>query len=324
MFTWAILVSAALTLQAPPDKAIATAPLPPDSSKVNVSIRMVEGAVIAPRLPVLVEIKVTNTTGEDADIPAPTLSSREEVFNTLDLLYARDAAIPLNRIRFATPDFSPYKENATHEPPALMRLAPGESWSARVPVSHDWDVDVPRPLTRAGVLVLQARLCALEWDADAKSWRVDRENGRLSNRLEIEIPKSAGADATILRALERRPRPWLLANPAALDDLIDDDGIYNFCDKLVRTRPASIYSLYAEAALAHMTAWGDRSITAGSAARQPDWPGAIEMATKLAKDNRIAIQDDLRDLVKRIEARQKMAAESAAAPAKDDGSTGKQ
>jgi len=302
MFSMIALIGCLLCSQAAPQPP---APLPADApfaaaalGSVQLQLTLDRPELVSPRLPAPLTLTARNIGGEPIDVPIPSFSSQHGPLNTVDLYAARDAAASLERVRFVVPDFSPCKEGLQPPQPQLMRLNPGHSHAFSVPLSYDWDLDLPRPLIEVGSLRVQARLHPLV-PAAGGGWRIDRDAGVASNTLTIQIPAPAGADAEVYRALKRRPRPWLLAAPEVMAQMPDEDGLMRFADKLEEQHPASIYNLYARAARSQMLAAGELRLNQRHL-RRPDLDAAARLADEVERDPRWFMAQRMEPMRERI------------------------
>jgi len=279
---------------------------PAAAQQLQLTIRLADGKPLLPRLPVLLEITLTNPTGDTLIVPAPTPSTRDNPNTTLDVLVARDNA-DLRRIDQVLPDFGPYKENASAPDPEALRLAPGAQVTTHVPVSYDWDIDRPRPITDPGTLTFQARLHTPT--RILGDWSVDRDAGLQSNQLTVTIPEPTGHERAVYQALMRLPRPWLFAAPTVLDHAHAHEA-FDFAQRVVLKHPDTTYALYARAALAHMHAAGSHDAMHPEHHREAAPRTAEHFANQVLADPRYAPADDLRALKTRIAQQRKMQKQS--------------
>jgi hypothetical protein len=265
--------------------------------RAEIQLQVIKTSPMLPRLPILVEVVISNPSAQDILIPLPTLSARENPYNTLDILSVRgrDTGTP-GRTKYLIPTFTPWKEGLPPERPRLMRLRPNQSWSARIPVSCDWQGEDPKVIVDVGTLQLSAKLCAVERDPDGQ-WVVRRDQGKTSNVLRVEVPEPAGEDAAALTELMRRERSWLLCAPQAADHLTHGKD-FQFLQEFAARHPRSAYALYAKAVLAHMLAWGDRLDLHPS--RPPDLVSALRLLDEMLSDPRFLLRDDANELRRKL------------------------
>lgn len=210
----------------------------------------------APRLshvPILIQVTITNTTNGDVVVPEPTFSTRDNPYNTIDLLFG-STADSLERVEYLIPNLAPWKEGLAPEAPGERALDAGESIVLEVAVSYSWRPDREALLVDSGTWYLQARYCALRTTTDG-AVDMDRENGLLSNRIQVEVQAPEGAEAAALKTLRTSERPWLLAHPAAVMHVSQNSDFRRFQE--IANMGAGEYSRHAAAVVAYMYAEGN-------------------------------------------------------------------
>lgn len=255
-----------------------------DLSRAVVGVRLVSRAPVQPRLPVLMEVTVTNPTATELKLPAPTLATKEGPNNTLDLYYAHNGGAP-QRIRFVVPDFSPWKEGIVPAAPAFRAFRPREVWSTTIPVSFDWQGE-PKPIVEIGSLQISARLCAVVQRGGGLI--VDRDLGVNSAVLVIEVREPAGNEKAALDDVRKLDRSWLLATPESATYLMDspvETSIRGFS----RKHPSTLYGRHAAVAEA-------RFIIANRTSSQQDLSLAAQYLNEALADPRFVLQDIVREL----------------------------
>lgn len=253
-----------------------------------------------PDLPVLLSVTLTNTSDSDAVIPALSLSSRENPYNTLDLFVASDDN-PLQRVNYTVPNFSPWKEGISPQLPEMVTLAAGESWYRNLVLSHDWKVEPLESLVRGDTLHIQALFCGMG-DVDDVENVIDRNDGLSSAMLSLPIAPLNAQDANALAKLRKLDRPWLVSHPAAVAHVPQGKDFRGFQD-LARMPGNSPYSRYAQMVVAYMLAQGNELDLRGGRPPQPQvarlW---VQKAMKSAgpadmHPEWIALTDELNQLI---------------------------
>ena len=241
---------------------------PTDLASAAVTVRAVAGLPASPRLPVMLEITVSNPTNRDLIIPMPTLSDRDNPWNTLDIVYSR-AGLPEVRVSHLVPVFGAWKEGL--EPPfaTLARFAPNSQWVIRVPLSYDWLSESPAPVIEAGSIRVRASLCATVRDAKG-NLIVDRSRCKDSQPLTISVAPAVGTDASAIAELLKTTSPWAISAPESGDYLSISSHLEPF-ESFATRYASSAYGPYAKALLAHLhmsnRAPGSRSPSPGSVSR---------------------------------------------------------
>jgi len=268
---------------------------PIDLESVEVKLQVI--STVIPRLPFLMEIIVSNRSTQDIDIPMPTLSERDNPYNTLDIFYKSDGVDEPKRVQFAVPTFAPWKEGLLSERPELMHLQAEQSWTVLVPISYDWHQYNPTLIVDTGILYLSAKLYALERDQMGE-WVVRYDESKSSDTIEVKVYEPTGDDAAALSDLMCLDRPWLLSWPKSLENLPHGNDFHLIQD-LVNRPPESLYDVYAKAALAYMLAFGDRLDLNPS--RPPDRDLAIQLLDEVLQDPRFVLRDQAIELKRRLE-----------------------
>lgn len=220
-----------------------------DLASATVTVRAVAGLPAFPRLPVMLEITVSNPTNRDLILPMPTLSDRENPWNTLDIVYSR-GGLPEARVSHLVPVFGAWKEGL--EPPfaTLARFAPKSQWVTRVPLSYDWLSGSPAPIIEAGSIQIRASLCATVRDVKG-NLKVDRSRSKDSQPLTISVAPAAGVDAAAVAELLKTTSPWAISAPESGDYLSISSHLEPF-ESFATRYASSPYGPYAKALLAHL------------------------------------------------------------------------
>lgn len=233
---------------------------------ITLELTTLSRAPYYPEIPILLQVSVTNEGDESLTIPTPTLSTRDNPYHTIEIYVGANPA-SLRPLRYVVPNFAPWKEGLPPEPPTDLILAAGASWKAVVPLSHDWQPEAARSLITGKQLLVEARLCG--WaDKDNTTARLDRENTRNSNTLNLPITPVSGAGATALQKLTRLEKPWLLAHPAAVAHVSQDRDFRAF-QELARMSTSSPYTAWAQMVVAYMMAQGNALDLHGNRPPQP-------------------------------------------------------
>ncbi len=267
---------------------------------VEFDIALLDEAPVLPRLPILIEVRIKNVGARSIEVPHPVFSERYHDNYTVALDYrAVPDATGWREIGSVVPSPHVCHENAHSPAPEIMRLDPGRTLVAKVPVSYDWDIRLPRLIVKEGQLTLRARLMAVEAGPDGKP-QLNPESFIESNVLKIDVPAPTGEAAAALAAIEKRREPWLIASPRMLESTIDEWGFMPFVQQIVANYPDTTYALYARASLAHLYAAGELEISKSNA-RPPDWPAAIRTIRQVRGDPRYVLVADADDLIERYE-----------------------
>jgi hypothetical protein len=270
---------------------------PNDLSAALVGVRVVAGLPASPRLPVMLEITVSNPTNRDIVLPVPTFSDRDNPWNTLDLFYTRNG-VSRTRVSNLVPVFGPWKEGLEPPLPALMKFIPGQRWTARVPLSYDWLSGEPNPIIEAGSLRVDARLCAVTRDARG-SLNLDRNRGKDSLPLTISVASAGGANALALEDLAKAFEPWAVAAPESGDYLSAPQRL-EFFEAFAARHPRSVYTPYAQALLAHLYVNGYKM--AKASAVPADLARAAVLIGEAASSPLFALTADADELKSKVQA----------------------
>ena len=185
------------------------------------------------------------------------MSTRDNPYHTLRILYAYNDARDPVEIRFVLPNHGPWIDGAPPPRPETLTLAPNARWTLTAPISFDWTALQPaRPIVRPGRLQLWAQLCAIRKDS-RNAWVVDRETVDTSNMLTVEVPTPVGDDAAVLKEVARLKEPWILSAPEA-GKWVEDEPLLVRLEQLAAGHPRSAYALYAKAVLAEMYIAGNQ------------------------------------------------------------------
>ena len=233
---------------------------------ITLELTTLSSAPYYPEIPILLQVSVVNKSDEAITIPAPSLSTRDNPYHTIDLYVGADSA-SMRPLQYVVPNFAPWKEGLAPEPPADLTLAAGDSWEEVVVLSHDWQPDAVRSLITGKQLLVEARFSGWAEKRDGEH-PLDRESTRNSNTLDIPVSPANGLGATALKKLHRLDKPWLLAHPAAVAHVTQEKDFRAF-QELARMSASSPYTAWAQMVVAYMMAEGNALDLHGNRPPQP-------------------------------------------------------
>jgi hypothetical protein len=219
-----------------------------------------------PDLPILLSVSLTNQTDTSIAFPAPTLSCRDNPFNTLDIFVGANGT-ELKRVECMIPNFAPWKEGLEPELPETMVLNGGESWHRMVVLSHDWRGEKVKSLVSDGEIRIQVALCSLG-DQNVPDQVIDRAERITSTPLALTIVPATGRAASARRKLQQTDRPWLVAHPAAVAHVSQDKDFRTY-QELARMPGNTSYTQHAQIVVAYMLAQGNALDLHGGRKPQP-------------------------------------------------------
>ncbi len=233
---------------------------------ITVELAPLSDAPYYPEIPILLQVSVVNKSDAAITIPAPSLSTRDNPYHSIDLYVGTDSA-SMRPLQYVVPNFAPWKEGLPPEPPTDLVLAAGDAWEEVVVLSHDWKPDAVVSLITGKQLLVEARFSG--WaDKDAEIAPLDRENTRNSNTLTLPISPASGPGSTALQKLRRLEKPWLLAHPAAVAHVTQEKDFRAF-QELARMSSSSPYTGWAQMVVAYMMAQGNALDLHGNRPPQP-------------------------------------------------------
>jgi hypothetical protein len=265
---------------------------------VRVLLRVENEQLLAPRLPVLLNIAIVHTGGGNF-YPEPTVSQQNVPHYTLEILASvGDGALKpipgvVNWRQYESDEDAPQPRR-----PKMSLIGWKSFWTIRVPVFCNCVGDDAKSPAASGELRLQARYYGVKSDEEGKIV-TDRDVFVESKVVAVRIAVPEGIEARALEAVEKLPSPDVLCNPQLLRH--GGSGLQSI-EKIATSYAGTAYAAYAKFALANSLLWANA--TQLKPPESSDVQRGIELIEEALSDPRFVLDEEAHELLWQAEINQ--------------------